>query len=333
MLDYFLRRRGHSVGVLDDAYPRAASQVAAGLINPVTGRRYVKSWRVDELLPVARETYQSLERELNVSIYRDLSILRSLFNHREENDWLARSGEPGYEPYVLDRVELGDYAQYTEPAFAYGEVRRAAQVDLAGLTLAYRERLSAEKRLLETVFDYDRLELAGSGVRYGNWRARAILFCEGARAKDNPFFNYLPFRGAKGEVLVIHIPEVFFEKALKHRVFIIPMGEGLYWVGATYDWQYSNDLPTERGRRFLEERLQDILKVPFTVVEHRAAVRPTVKDRRPFLGRHPHYHQLVLFNGLGTKGTSLAPFWARHLSEHLLDDRELDPAVDIRRFE
>lgn len=332
MLDFFLQQRGCSVGVIDDAYPRAASQVAAGLINPVTGRRYVKSWRIDDLLPVARTSYRALEQALHISIYQELNVIRSLFNHREENDWLGRSGEPGYEDFLIDEVNLGAYAQFTEPAFAYGEVRGGAQVDLAGLILAYRERLEQESRFQEAIFDFGELDINGNRVCYADWQASAIIFCEGARAKDNPFFNQLPFRGAKGEALVVRIPGARFEKAFKHRVFIIPLGDELYWIGATYDGQYPDDQPTEKGRNFLEDRLRDILKVSFSVVEHRAAIRPTVKDRRPFLGRHPHYSQLVLFNGLGTKGASLAPYWARHLTEHLLDSQPLDPAVDIGRF-
>ena len=331
-LDFFLRRRGCTVGVIDEAYPRAASQVAAGLINPVTGRRYVKSWRIEDLLPVARQTYRALEEQLGIDIYKDLHVIRSLFNHREENDWLARTGEPAYEEYMLEKVDLGRYAERTEPVFSYGEVRQCAQVDLAGLTRAYRGKLADEKRLKEEPFDYERLEIVADHVTYQDWRANAVIFCEGARGAQNPFFNYLPFRGAKGEVLIVHIPGAGFRKAFKHRVFIIPMGEERYWIGATYDWEYPDDKPKEAGRSFLEERLRDILKIPFTVVEHRAAIRPTVKDRRPFLGRHPHYPNLVMFNGLGTKGTSLAPFWARHLAEHLLDSRPLDPAVDIGRF-
>ena len=321
------------MGVIDDAYERAASQVAAGLINPVTGRRYVKSWRVDDLLPFALDTYRTLEKKLGISVYQELNIIRSLFNHREENDWLARSGEPGYEKYLMDEVDLGSYADYTEPVFSYGEVKHCAQVDLAGLTKTYREKLREENRLLETVFDYNALEILEGGVHYGDWEADTLIFCEGARGKENPFFNYVPFQVAKGEVLVIKIPDATFDKIFKHRVFIIPMGNELYWVGSTYNWEYEDDLPTEEGRTFLEERLRDILKTPFTVVEHRASIRPTVKDRRPFLGRHPSYNQLALFNGLGTKGTSLAPFWARHLAEYLVESQPLDVAVDIERFE
>lgn len=332
LLAHFLIRQGRRVGLIDEARPDAASRVAAGIINPITGRRYVKSWRVDDLIPCAEETYRALETELGISIYHPRRILRTLFNKGEENDWLARSGEPGYEPYIVDMPELGAYAEHTVPAYSYGEVRGGAQVDIGALVAAYRDKLKGEGRLLGEAFDHDALEFLPEGVRYRDWEARRLVFCEGHRAVDNLFFNYLPFGGAKGEVLLVRLPEAGFDKILKHRVFIVPLDNGLYWIGATYDWKFEDSRPTEAGRSYLRERLEDVLRTPFEIVEHRAAVRPTVKDRRPFLGRHPKFSSLYLFNGLGTKGASLGPFWARHLSYHLLEGTPLDPAVDIRRF-
>lgn len=329
---HFLQREDQDILVIDQAYPRAASRVAAGMINPVTGRRYVKSWRIDTLLPFSRQTFRDLEKELDIQIYHERNIIRSLFNSREENDWQVRTAEPGYEAYLLDKAELGPYADHTVPAYSYGEVTHSAQVNLPLLIDRFREKLLAQKQIVETAFDHQKLKIYPDAVQYGPHRARGILFCEGQDAVNNPFFNHLPFRGAKGEVLIIRIPQVSFEKILKHRVFITPLGDGTYWVGSAYINEYQDDLPTEAGRQFLLDRLADILKTPFEVVEHRSAIRPTVKDRRPFLGTHPDSPRLHLFNGLGTKGASLGPFWAKAMSNYLVHRQPLDPAVDISRF-
>lgn len=331
LLAYFLKQQDKTVMVFDPVYERSASQVAAGIINPITGRRYVKSWRVDELIPFAKSTYRKLERELGVSIYHEQHIIRTLFNQREENDWLSRTGDPGYETYMLEQAELGPYAEYTERAFSYGEVCHSAQVDIGVLANTYREILKAEGAFRKSSFDYELLQITPEGVTYQDFSASTIIFCEGAKTVDNPFFNYLPFAGAKGDVLLIRIPDQRFEKIIKHRVFLVPLMNDLYWVGATYDRKYEDDCPTNTGRAFLEERLADFLKLPFEVVTHKAAIRPTVKDRRPFLGRHPEHNSLAIFNGLGTKGASLAPFWAHHMAEFLLKKRKLDKAVDIKR--
>ena len=332
LLSHFLEQAGKRVHVIDHFDERTATQAAAGIINPITGRRYVKSWRVDELIPFARATYRELESQLGISIYHERNILRALFNSREENDWLARTAEPGYGRYMLDAAELEGYAACTVPAYSYGEVQHSAQVEVGKLADAYRAYLQGQNAITAEAFDHEKLELSGNEVRYGGLEAQTLVFCEGHQAKGNPFFSYLPFGGAKGEVLIIRIPEAQFEKILKHRVFIVPMQDGLYWAGSTYGRKYADGRPTVEGREYLEGRLRDILKLPFEVVEHRAAIRPTVKDRRPFLGRHPEYPQLALFNGLGAKGASLGPFWAKHMADFLIKNVTLEEAVDIGRF-
>jgi glycine oxidase len=142
----------------------------------------------------------------------------------------------------------------------------------------------------------------------------------------------LPFQGDKGDALIVRIPGVHFDKIIKHKVFIVPLEEDRYWIGATYVRQFDTEAPTEAGRRELIRRLRATLKVPFEVVEHRAAVRPTVRDRRPFLGVHPQFPQLAIFNGLGTKGASLGPFFARRMVDFLTKNEQLEAAVNIERF-
>lgn len=333
LLAHFLSQSGQSILVVDEYRESAASQVAAGIINPITGRRYVKSWRIDDLLPIARRTYRELEALLGVPVFYERNIIRTLFNQGEENDWLARTAEPGYAPYMLDRAELGEYALKTTLAYGYGELSQAGQADLPALTRAYRAKLMDAGQLMSEPFDFEALEIGDGELAYKGVNARNLVFCEGHRGAGNPYFGYLPFGGAKGEVLLVRIPGANFEKILKHRVFIVPMAEAeLYWIGATYGWSFADEAPTPEGRAYLEERLHDLLGLPFEVVAHRAAVRPTVKDRRPFLGRHPDFPQLAIFNGLGTKGASLGPYWAKHLAEHLMDGAPLEGSVDIGRF-
>lgn len=333
LLSYFLEEAGKTVFLIDQPDERSASQVAAGLINPVTGRRYVKSWRIDDLLPFAEKTYRGFESKFNINIYHSRNILRTLFNSREENDWLLRTGDPDYEDYLLDTAQLGKFAQHTVSAFGYGEVKQSAQVNLPLLIQSYRQYLISKEQIRTGAFNYEAIEFAEESVRYQDVSAQKIIFCEGHKAIHNPYFNYLPFRGAKGEVLIIRIPNVDFEKILKHRVFIAPLGDELYWIGSSYVWQYEDEEPTSKGRAFLMDRLADVLQVPFEMVEHRSAIRPTVKDRRPFLGIHPELPQLAIFNGLGTKGTSLGPFWAKALQEYLTEDNSIDPEVNIQRFQ
>ena len=332
LLAWFLEQRGRRCILFDAPEQTAASTVAAGIINPITGRRFVKSWRIDDLLPFAKETYRQLEQELNLTIFHEHPLLRTLFNRGNENDWLARAADPAYQPYMNEEAELGNLPQLTTPAFAYGGVRQAAQVDVGAVVNALRERWRSEGRLREEAFDYESLSVLADGLAYPDIRAERIVFCEGWRSRFNPFFNYLPFGGNKGEILRIRLPEGRIDRMLKHRVFIVPMADGTYWIGSTSENQFDSEQASPQGRSYLEDRLREALQTPFEIVDHQAAVRPTVKDRRPFLGSHPEYPRLFIFNGLGTKGASLAPFWAKHLTDHLENRQALDPEVDIRRF-
>ena len=158
-----------------------------------------------------------------------------------------------------------------------------------------------------------------------------MFSCEGAKALSNPYFNYLPFQPTKGEVLLINIDKDEPDQLLKHRIFLVPQGKGRFWAGATNDWDYPDEKPSQEGRSFLEDRLKDMLSVDFHIDKHQAAIRPTVKDRRPFLGAHPDYPQLFIFNGLGTKGASLGPYFAKQMADLLQQNKPVDPEVDVKR--
>lgn len=335
LVTYFLLKAGRSVHVIDDGYPRAATKVAAGIINPVTGRRYVKSWRIDELIPQARQTYRELENLLDIEVYHPRSILRALFNAREENDWQTRAYTPEYQNYIVpnNEVDTGAFAKFAVPAFDYGELREGAQVEIGKLVKHYRQYLQKKNRLSEAEFDFSKLKLSAGGINYKGINAQGIIFCEGAKAKYNPFFSYLPHEGNKGETLIAEIPGADFQKILKQRIFIVPLAGGQYWIGSTSDNHHSDDLPSTKARDNLLEKLNKLLLTPFELKAHQAAIRPTVKDRRPLLGKHPDHPQLIIFNGLGTKGASLGPYWAAHLSEVLNTGQKIDPEVNINRFE
>lgn len=333
LLGHLLEEAGKQVIFIDQNHQGAASCVAAGIINPITGRRYVKSWKIDELFPVATTTYRQIEEQLNVSFFHATSVLRTLFNHRELHDWEERQLSDSYQKYMPEDVDIGDYEKHTVPAYAYGEVRPAAQVEVEKLVKAYRQFWQKKGQIHGEIFDFDQLQLTDNQVEYKDITATVLIFCEGAAAKQNPYFNYLPFKGNKGEALIVRIPEVNFQKLLKQRIFIVPLSEkDTYWIGATNEHQHENDAPSAAGKTYILDRLRDVLTVPFEVIEHKAAIRPTVRDRRPFLGQHPEFKRLAIFNGLGTKGASLAPYFAHQMQQLLLNNTSPSTEVDIQRF-
>lgn len=333
LVAHFLLQQGKKVLVIDNQHHQASSMVAAGLINPITGRNFVKSWRIDDLIPFAIQTYRQLEQQLDISILETKNVAMLFNSVKTENDWLVRSSNPDVVDYVAKDFYLDFYKDFLDDVQNGVEFKQAGRVRLKELIFAYQALLQEQGSYLEEQFDYQALEIASNQVKYKGIVAQRLIFAEGFQATQNPYFNYLPFAPAKGDILVVNIPNYpAKDKLVKHGVFVIHLKEDLYWVGSTYNRDYKTIAPTPKAKKSLEERLKRVLKLPFEVVEHLTAVRPTVRDRRPFIGQHPHFNALYLFNGMGAKGSYLSPLFASEFVAYLEQEKTLDSEVDIARY-
>lgn len=332
LLSYFLIKNGQKVLVIDDGHLTSSSKVAAGIVNPITGRRYVKSWMFEELFDFAMTTYHALDELLGIKCFEPRNIVRVLFNNKEVNDYFTRSAELSYQNFMLEATDFSEYAPILKPFYDSGEVTFSGKVNLQTLIRAYAQHLSNTQSLLAENFDFQSLKLNSESIFYKNIETKRIIFCEGIKATENPFFNYLPFNGAKGQVLIIRIPNFKPIKIFKHKIFLVPLYDDIFWVGATQENGYKDALPTEKGKAHLIEMLEKVIHVPYEILEQQAAIRPNTRDRRPFIGQHLIFDKLFIFNGLGTKGSSLAPYFAHHFTDYLLGKSPLMKAVDIQRF-
>ena len=144
-------------------------------------------------------------------------------------------------------------------------------------------------------------------------------------------FDRKPFRPVKVEILHIQ-PEALPRFIFNRQIFIIPWTDGTCRVGATYDWNYSNTIPSEKAKIYLQEKLNRFFLVNYRISGHVAGIRPATLDRRPVLGLLPELPAVGIFNGFGSKGVSLAPYFAGMFVDNLLYKTELDKEVDIKRF-
>ena len=334
-----LETAGHTVHYVDDPAAVAASDVAAGIVNPITGRRFVKSWRFDELLPEAVALYADLGQLLGGPYWLPQPLIRTLYNRGDANDWQVRTADPGYQEYMDERPETGRIPTVTEPVFAYAGVRRAGRVDVGRLVADYRARLIEHGRFAAVALPHtaiaDYVDTGRLAIREFGDRQRydGIVFSEGSRGMANPFFAATgQTNGNKGQVLIIRTAAPVLDRMFKHRVFLVPFGENTYWVGATSENQWRGLGPDEAGMTYLKDRLDEIIKVPYEILHHRAALRPTVKDRRMIIGQSPLDDRLYVFNGLGTKGASLAPLGSKWLAELVIDGVSPPAEVDYARF-
>jgi len=320
---------GYKTLIIDQGHDSASSRVAAGLINPITGRKYVKSWRIEDFLPVAKSTYEELSSYLGAKVFSEVNIHRALYSVKDENIWHGRKEDPLASQYIKEEADTSAYNGKINRVLSYGSLKDGLQIHLPLLIGTYRNKLRENSELLEEVYEAAKLDIAESEVRYKGHTAKAIIFAEGHAAKHNPLWEGLTFTPVKGEVLHVRIEGNPFPDVLRHKLFITPLPDGTYWIGSGYKWEFADHLPTEEGRAALEEQLKEVLSVPFEVVQHTAGVRPSVKDRKPFLGKHPEKDHTYIFNGMGTKGTSLAPYWAEHFIKFLTRGATLDDEVNI----
>ena len=325
MLAWALHQRGVQVRIADGSLPGNASLPAAGIINPVTGKRFVKSWRLEEFFPAAKHAYQALEQFLKVPVWQPHPILRLLGTAEESNDWAARCALPDYADYLGERRDAGAWQPFIKPGLSYGVIHQAARVHFPNLIGRFRQ-WALESGIFENkVMDYD--AIPGIAPDYD-----AVVFCEGFRAAENPFFPELSWQPAKGEALLLRLQNAaHITDMLKKTMTLVPMGEGVFWAGGSYQWHYPDLLPSEAERNFILRHVDEMLAAPFEIIGHVAGVRPAVKDRRPYIGVSKKHSNLFIFNGLGTKGALLAPYWAEHLAAHLLQGLPLDAAVDTKR--
>ena len=308
-----------------------SSIVAAGLYNPVILKRFSEVWKAKEQLDLALPVYKTIEERLGVKVDHKLQLLRRFTSVEEQNLWFNASDKLSLEPFLSTALSKNSNDSVNAP-FGFGEVLHAGRVDTTTLISAYKTYLKRNDSIRETEFIYSDLVIHDEFVSYDTIKAKHIVFTEGYGLKKNPFFNYLPLNGTKGEVITVRAKDLKLDFAIKSSVFIIPIGEDLYTVGATYNWDDKSNSPTDEGKEELLSKLRTFITCDVEVVDHVAGIRPTVKDRRPLVGRHPEHQNLYVLNGLGTRGVMIAPYVADKLYRFIENNVALDAEINSDRF-
>ncbi|MEZ0005890.1 glycine oxidase [Flavobacterium sp. 28YEA47A] len=308
-----------------------SSKVAGGLYNPVILKRYSGVWRAQEQLDLLQSFYTNLETKLNAKFNFNTPVYRKLFSVEEQNDWFLATDRVGLAPFLSSKLVSKKYKAIDSP-FNFGEVLQSGYVDTDVLLFGYRNYLKENNLLLEDTFDYSAIEFKENYIQYKDVQARNIVFAEGYGMVDNPYFGQLPLKGTKGELLIIRAKDLDLDAIIKASVFVLPLGNDLYKVGATYSWEDKTNQPTEEGKKELLEKSKEVLQCDFEIVEHLAGIRPTVADRKPLVGTHPKHPNLHLLNGLGTRGVMIGPDMAKQLFESIELGKPIDISADIMRF-
>ncbi len=329
-LAWQLREAGQQVLLIDACEPVTSSKIAAGLMTPITGMRLVLTANCDALLGEARALYAGVEGITGSRFFHERTAVRLFQGQSERLAWGPRSLRPEYQTYVVvpqpEPLVGAELAEAVEGGF----VMRTAQLDVAGYLAASRAVLPWVE--MAVVWERD-VELGWDDVRVGPHRALRVLSCEGYAAARNPYFSWVPFKAAKGDILTVRFERDVPPQCFHRGIWIAPTAEpDVFRVGASYDWATLDQVPDEGARAEIERKLQAFWRVPYTVVNHEAAVRPIIAESKPVMGVHPEHERLGYFNGLGSKGSLHGPWFTGMFARHLMAGAALPTEVDLRKF-
>ncbi len=325
-----LEENGKTYQVISDG-SQTSSSVAGGLYNPVILKRFTLAWNAGEQLERAIPFYQQLENKLNVKLDFKLPILRRFASIEEQNLWFDAMDKPGLERFLSPEILPNDNLNIEAP-YGFGKVLHTGRLDTGLLLVRYADYLKTLGLLISEGFDHSLIEMHDGYVSYKTITAKRIVFAEGFGIRNNPYFNYLPLYGTKGEYIIINAPDLKESRAIKSSIFCIPLGDHTYKIGATYEQKDKSNMATAKAKDELMKKLESFVKCDYTVVDQMAGVRPTVGDRKPVVGRHPRYDNMLVLNGLGSRGVLISPYVSLELFEHVERSKTLLPAIDANRF-
>jgi glycine oxidase len=329
-LSFRLLEKNKRIVVLDSPKGNNSSRIAAGLYNPVTGKKMVRTWLADLLFPEIEPFYEKMENLTGKKFLVRKNIFRPFLSVEEQNEWMGHSGDPLLQPFV-EKIHTEQLYREVNNPFGGVMLKNSGYLDINSLLDTYSDYLIKKGILLQEVYEEESLEITDKGIKYKDINARGVIYCNGLGAMKSKFFSELPFAPVKGEIL--DIKQEFYPEAIINRgIFRISLPNGLQRVGSTYSWHDLDQGPTERGKNELFEKLEKLILIDKKqVIHHKSGIRPATKDRRPFLGKHPGFESVYIFNGFGAKGVSLVPYFSKMMTEFLIESQEIQKEVNISR--
>ncbi len=329
-LSYYLSKTNASFIVIDNNQPNTSSKVAVGIINPVTGRRIVKTWIIDSLLLHLENACFELEKEIGFSILSQNKIIDFFSTLQIQSAFKNKIDED--DSFLKIPTNQNEFETLFNYEFGFGEISPCYLFNLKKVIPEWRKKLIAKNQILEELFVIDNLKFTNTKVTYKNINASKIIFCDGITSFNNPYFKNLPFSFNKGEVLQIETAEFPASNIFKKGIVLVPQGDNLFWVGSNYEWNFAHINPTNEFLEKTKKQLNNWLKVPFKIVDHKASIRPSNLERRPFVGFHPIHQNIGILNGMGTKGCTLAPYFAKQLVDNLFYNTPIHSEASLERF-
>jgi glycine/D-amino acid oxidase-like deaminating enzyme len=327
-LSLHLLEQNKKLLVIDRIDPNSATRVAAGLFNPITGKNLTKTWMADALFGYLHQFYAGAEQRTQKKFLHQMPLYRPFVSIEEQNSWMGKSADREFANYIDTIYTTPFNAHHVHNALGGMLLQQCGYLNTTVFCEAVRELIHENVTLLNEDFTEADLILESDAVAYKKYWAKKIIFCQGEEVRKTKLFSWLPIQPLKGQTLTIETTaDVRF--IANRGVYVVP---GIWKVGATYEFHDQTRTTTQNGLNELRNKLDELVCFPYKIIDQSWGMRPTSPDRRPILGAHPMYNSAVLFNGLGTKGVSLAPYFSKVLAEWLEKNTPINKEVDIHRY-
>jgi len=325
---------GLTYDLFQESIPGEASTVSAGVLNPAAGKRFSLAWRGREMLDAAFGFYRTWLGAMN--LFQELPLIRLFENGDSKNLW-AKAVKRGTAP--REYTPLAEFSREagTLPGDWEGVVIKGSAVLMAEKAIVALNTLVGERgNLLPGTFDHAALHPEGLAWKYGDTIYDRVVFAEGVRVQNNPWFQFLPLSPLKGQALVLasQVLKDFPRLLLHGHHWLVPLNNGNWYFGSTREKEFRDPHADSQGR---EELLHGFVRlfgyVPREdhIFDQPSGVRPVSHDRYPYLGEHPDVRGIYCFNGLGSKGVLMAPWCAQQLVRHFTEGQKLPLETDLRR--
>jgi len=331
ILAYKLILAGLRTIIISDPLTPSASRAAAGLINPVTGQRMVLQDNIEALLGSAHSFYKDIENSFAVTLLHQRQMLRLFQSEKERTAWQKRLSDPLYSPYIDNHLSEDSSIHAEFGGFIQSHT---GNLDTNLLLDTLHTWFKQQGVLIEAPFTHNQLTIKDEFVLWQQIESKKIVFCEGWRGQHNQWFNWLPFQPVKGEILTLIAESRVPDQIINHGKWLLPMNERSFKFGATYEREELNEENTQSAKEELLEAMSAIfVESPnIQIANQNAGVRPGTKDKQPFIGFLRDQTLLGIFNGFGSKGSLLIPWYAEAFVSHMTQNSPLPLQADISRF-
>lgn len=305
-----------------------ASQVSAGLINPVVLKKFTTFWKAQEQIDFLKLTMDEIANYTSRNYFIDAPIHRIFHDENEKELWTKKSQSEELQSFLSS--EFVSSSEVINP-FQLGKVNQSGRLNVSAFFDGMFLYLNDSGRLINSKFDYSQLNQDNS--TYQEYQFENIVFCEGIGVKENPYFKDIPVQPNKGHQLKVKLETTTDEKfTFKKKHFLFPLENGLHFYGGTYDRDDIDQGINESAVNQLKNGLMEIYPHGFEVKEVHNGFRPTVKDRRPILGIHSKISNFYVFNGLGARGILNGCYFSKTLFDFIDKKVPLPIEVDLKRF-